>query len=177
MSLCYTVCMPAYLITGYPASGKSSIADELSRRGYAAYNTDDMPGLNHFVRKDGSVVDLSKGHIADKSDLEWVWNDAEMAKLLHSADQVFICAVTSRQHEYYDKFDKIFVLTIDEATMKDRLFSRTRSDFGKHPNELTMLLKGREGFQKQMLKVGAVPIDATQPLGKVVDDILGLIPT
>lgn len=165
--------MPAYLITGYPATGKSSVADELARRGYAAYNTDDIPGLSHHVHKDGTPVDLSKGHIEDKSELEWVWNKDKLTKLLHSADEVFICAITSRQHEFYDQFDKIFVLTIDEATLKHRLLTRTTNDFGKHPNEMKMLVDGREGFEQQMLKVGAVPVDATQPLAKVVDDILG----
>jgi len=161
------------LITGYPATGKSSVADELARRGYAAYNTDDMPGLSHHIHKDGTPVDLSKGHIEDKSKLEWVWNKAKFTELLHSADKVFICAITSRQHEFYDQFDKIFVLTIDEPTLRHRLHTRTTNDFGKHPNELKMLIEGREGFVKQMLKEGAITIDATQPLSKVVDDILG----
>ncbi len=164
--------MPAYLITGYPATGKSSVADELARRGYAAYNTDDMPGLSHHAHKDGTPVDLSKGHIEDKSELEWVWNKDKLMELLHSADQVFICAITSRQHEFYDQFDKIFVLTIDEATLKHRLLTRTTNDFGKHPNEMKMLVDGREGFEQQMFKVGAIPIDATRPLAGVVDEIL-----
>lgn len=167
--------MPAYLITGYPATGKSSVADELARRGYAAYNTDDMPGLSHHAHKDGTPVDLSKGHIEDKSELEWVWNKTKLKELLHSADQVFICAITSTQHEFYDQFDKIFVLTIDEATLKHRLLTRTTNDFGKHPNELKMLVDGREGFQQQMLKERAIPIDATQPLSKVADDIVAQI--
>lgn len=164
--------MPAYLITGYPATGKSSVADELARRGYAAYNTDDIPGLSHHAHKDGTPVDLSKGHIEDKSELEWVWNKDKLIELLHSADKVFICAITSRQHEFYDQFDKIFVLTIDEATLKHRLLTRTTNDFGKHPNEMKMLVDGREGFERQMLKEGAIPIDATQPLDKVADEIL-----
>ena len=165
--------MPAYLITGYPATGKSSVADELARRGYAAYNTDDIPGLSHHIHKDGTPVDLTKGHIEDKSELEWVWNKTKLTELLRSAGQVFICAITSRQHEFYDQFDKIFVLTIDEPTLKHRLLTRTTNDFGKHPNEMKMLVDGRKGFEQQMLEVGATPIDATQPLGEVVDDILG----
>ncbi|HKU18545.1 MAG TPA: AAA family ATPase [Candidatus Saccharimonadales bacterium] len=167
--------MAAYLITGYPATGKSSVADELARRGYDAYNTDDIPGLSHHVHKDGTPVDLSKGHIEDKSELEWVWNKDKLTELLHSADRVFICAITTRQHEFYDQFDKIFVLKIDEATLKRRLLTRTTNDFGKHPNELKMLVDGREGFERQMLKVGAIPIDAMQPLDKVVDDIIAHI--
>jgi len=164
--------MAAYLITGYPATGKSSVADELARRGYAAYDTDNLPGLNHYVHKDGTPVDFSKGHIEDQSEIESVWDKAEFTKLLQSADKVFICAVTSRQHEFYDQFDKIFVLTIDEPALKHRLLTRTTNDFGKHPNEMKMLVDGREGFEQQMLKVGAIPINVMQSLGEVVDDIL-----
>lgn len=164
--------MPAYLITGYPATGKSSVAEELARQGYAAYDTDGLPGLNHYTHKDGTPVDFNKGHIEDQSEIESVWNRDRLAELLDSAEEVFICAVTSRQHEFYDQFDKIFVLTIDEDTLKHRLLTRTTNSFGKHPNEMKILLEGREGFLRQMLKEGAVPIDATQALGKVVDDIL-----
>lgn len=165
--------MPAYLITGESGTGKSSVADELARRGHAAYNTDDMPGLTHFVYEDGTLVDLSKGHIEDKSELEWVWDAPKLTELLHSADVVFICAVTSRQHEFYDQFDKIILLTIDEPTLKRRLHTRTTNDYGKHPNEMALILAGREGFEQQMLEVGAIPVDATQPLDAVVNEILG----
>jgi len=165
--------MPVYLITGYPATGKSSVAEELQRRGYTAYDTDNLQGLNHYVHKDGTPVDFSKGHIEDQSEIESVWDRAKFAALLQSADVVFICAITSRQHEFYDQFDKIFVLTIDEATLKHRLLTRTTNNFGKHPNEMKMLVDGRKGFEEQMLKENATPIDAMQPLGKVVDDILG----
>ncbi len=164
--------MPAYLITGYPATGKSSVADELARRGYAAYDTDNLPELNHYTHKDGTPVDFSKGHVEDQSEIESVWDKAKLKELLRSADQVFICAVTSRQHEFYDQFDKIFVLTIDETTLKHRLLTRTTNDFGKHPNELKMLVDGRKGFEEQMLKERAIPINATQPLSDVADCIL-----
>ena len=167
--------MSAYLITGYPATGKSSVADELVRRGYTAYNTDAIPGLSHHVHKDGTPVDLSKGHIEDKSELDWVWDRAKLIKLLHSADQVFICAITSRQHEYYGQFDKIFVLDIDKATLKHRLLTRTTNDFGKHPNEMKMLLEGYESFMEQMLKEGAIQVNAMQPLANVTDDIVAQI--
>lgn len=163
--------MPAYLITGYPATGKSSVAQELARRGYTAYDTDNMPGVSHHIHKDGTPVDLSKGHIEDKSELDWVWDKVQLTKLLRSATDVFICAITSRQHEFYDQFDKIFVLMIDEDTLKHRLVTRTTNDFGKHPNEMAMLINGREGFAQQMIKEGAIPIDAVQTLSKVVDDI------
>lgn len=166
--------MKAYLITGYPGIGKSSVANELERRGYAAYDTDDLPGVTYHAHKDGSRVDLSRGHIEDKSNLDWVWDKAKLSELLTSADVVFICAITSKQHELYDRFDKIFVLAVDEGTLKHRLLMRTTNDFGKHPNEMKMLIDGYEGFMEQMTKAGAVSIDSSQPLKKVVDDIISL---
>ena len=68
--------MPAYLITGYPSSGKSSIASELKRRGYTPYDADELPGMTYNAYKDGSRVDLSLGHIADNSGLDWLWDSA-----------------------------------------------------------------------------------------------------
>jgi dephospho-CoA kinase len=168
--------MSAYLITGYPATGKSSVADELERRGYAAYNTDDMPGLTYHAHKDGTPADFSKSVPEDKSGYDWVWDKAKLEELLDSADTVFICAVTSKQHEFYDRFDRIFVLTLDEETMKHRLLTRTTNDYGKHPNELKDLLESREWFVKEMRKQGAIPIDARQSIEKTVDEILSRLP-
>lgn len=164
--------MPAYSITGYPASGRTSIASELERRGYTAYDTDELPGVTYHAHKDGSRVDLSLGHIADKSGLDWLWDSAKLAEHLESADTVFICAVTSEQHEFYDRYNKIFVLTIDEVTLKHRLTTRTSNDFGKHSNELKIVLVGRDSFVQQMLAAGAILVDATKPLTRVAGDIL-----
>lgn len=165
--------MAAYLITGYPATGKSTLADELTKRGFTAYDTDNMPGIAHHAHKDGRPLIFDEHNKPDDfSQYDWNWDKAKLHALIDSDTNVFICAVTSNQHEFYDQFDKLFVLDLDEATMKHRLLTRTTNDYGKHPNELKDLLDSREWFVREMKKHGATIIDASQPVSKVADDIL-----
>ena len=166
-----------YLITGFPGSGKSTVADELEKRGYAAYNTDDIPGISYFVdRTTKKPVSVPKNASSDwKLKHDWAWNPDKIQALLNNIKDVYIGAISSNQADFYDQFEKIFVLTIDEPTMRQRLASRSSENniFGKNPNELAHLLKIREEVQKQLLdNKKAIAIDATQSLEKVINTIL-----
>ena len=44
--------MGKYLITGVAGSGKSSVIDELRNRGFAAYDTDDLPDVTRLQDKE-----------------------------------------------------------------------------------------------------------------------------
>ncbi len=76
------------------------------------------------------------------------------------------------QHDFRHYFQKVFTLRIDDETLKERLMNRTNNDYGKHPEELARQLEWNKkvvedsGYRQNIL------IDATQPLDKVVDNIL-----
>src|SRR4051812_13441327 len=128
------LCMKC-LVTGQAGSGKSSVAAELRRRGFTAYDTDAMPELTGF---DYAETGLPVGpgeieHPIDFSRFSWNWRLDPLRELLASAENVFICAITSNTVELAHLFDRVFVLVPDRETLARRLRARTTNPFGKHP--------------------------------------------
>jgi hypothetical protein len=76
------------------------------------------------------------------------------------------------RNQVWHLFSKTIYLTIDEATLRERLATRTSNDFGKSDHELAAVLKWHKVGPEQYRTFGATIIDATQPLADVVDDVL-----
>ena len=72
-------------------------------------------------------------------------------------------------------FDKVILLSIDEATMRERVARRTTSDFGKHAYELNLMLGRIKSVDDDYRCYGAVIIDGTRPLNEVVDKIIQVV--
>lgn len=163
-----------YLITGVAGTGKSTVARELQKRGYAAYDAD--AGFSYYVEKTtGKRCD----HPQTPS-LEWyaeherVFDEQVLEELFkkHADEDIFLCCITANQAKYYSQFDKIFLLTADDMTIADRLKMRTNSDFGKHPVDLHRVLSGRPDFDQSVRATDAIEIDSTQPIDQVIEQII-----
>ena len=73
--------------------------------------------------------------------------------------------------DFLHHFTKVFILRIDDDTMRRRLRERTNNDFGKQPEEVELMLgRNRSGERP----AGAIDVDATKPLDQVVDEVLRL---
>jgi broad-specificity NMP kinase len=171
-----TISCVKYLITGQAGSGKSSIAHELCRRGYAAYDTDSVPGATGFDYAD-SGLPVPAGtceirHPIDFQRFAWNWRLEILTDLLVSADDVFICAITSNTVEMRHLFDRVFVLRVETDVLRQRLCERTDNSFGKVPREAEAVIAHNRVIADEWKDRGAIVIDANQPLGSVVDDII-----
>lgn len=160
--------MVAYLITGESGTGKSSVATELSRRGYLAYDADATLAY-HADRVTGKPIFEKLEHYAETA---WLWDVTKLRELLDHREDVFLTGGSDNQHEFYPLFAKIFVLTLDATTLTRRLQNRQPGDYGMHPEELQDILRTFAGFTRQIIEDGANPIDAKQALAIVVDEIL-----
>lgn len=164
--------MPKYLVTGNAGSGKSAVIEELKKRGYAAFNTDDLPDVTRLEDLSGQPADPPRP--VDWSKYGWNWQEKGLKQILNSQPTVFVAAIVSNQQKFYPLFDRIFVLTIDKKTLKHRLTTRTSNDYGKHPDELKEILQGHSAFQGRLASgtSSKILVDGTQPLPKVVNEIL-----
>jgi dephospho-CoA kinase len=163
-----------YLVTGQAGSGKSSLAEELRRRGFTAYDTDSMPDVTGFDYADTGLP-VGPGeieHPIDFSRFSWNWRLERLNELLASADDVFICAITSNTVEQLHLFDRIFVLVLDRETLARRLRERTNNTFGKDPREAEPVLAHNDMIADEWRARGGIPIDANRPLEAVVDEIV-----
>lgn len=174
--------MPLYYVTGISGSGKSSVRDELKRRGYTAFGTDEDDLAYFYHNQTGKRI---KNHVAIedrtpewRAQHTWKLSRARAEGLLKQSkgSAVFLCGVTANDaDELWDLFSKVFALFIDEDTLKHRIASRTNNDFGKSAHELQILIEWQKTAKEDYSKLGAVLIDATKPLGQVVDQILEIV--
>lgn len=164
--------MGKYLITGRGGSGKSTICRELQRRGYPAFDADEVPGLCRWEnRQTGEPIEVDPAGYIDYKKISWAWQDVVFKRLFAEHDDLILCGSSSNQEDYHSLFDAVLVLTLDKKTHDHRL--RTRDfDYGKHPDLRREIVEHHQLFAKRMIAAGAVAVDATQPLDKVVDEIL-----
>lgn len=168
--------MAKFLVTGYPSTGKSSIAHELRERGHFAYDTESMRGYMHAEEiTSGRRVLLPSPVPADWfNSYRYVWDIDRVTQLLGQHDDVYVCALADNQEELYSTFDKIFLLLLDETLMRHRLEWRTTTRYGKDRNELSDIMKMHGHFESSLLNAGAIGINTDKALPDVVSEILKL---
>ncbi|PYE87175.1 AAA family ATPase [Phyllobacterium leguminum] len=153
-----------YLIEGVSGTGKTSVCDELQRRGYhsihgdreLAYQGDPETGepLDGFAHEHHIWdVDKVRAFVADQS---------------HAAS--FFCGGSRNFGRFIDLFDAVFVLEIDPDILNRRLAARPESEFGGRAREREFI--ARLHATKEDVPKDAIMIDATAPLVQVVDAIL-----
>lgn len=167
--------MSLFLITGWPATGKSTVCTELRKRGYAAYDGDN-DYLSWFFDKTGRPVLIPD----EERTLDFVLNHP---RIIHrdiikafaneyENKPAFICNNPQNEPELQDLFDKIFALVIDVDTMKHRLATRTTNTWGKLPYELQYTLDNLQERDDMYERYSYTKVDALQPIKGVVDQIL-----
>src|SRR5215208_4189572 len=154
-----------YLVEGLSGAGKSSVYEELIRRGYKAISTD--RAWKYHTDPDTGLPGRPIHH--DNS----MWNQQKAVSELESPEPevLFVCGSSRNRERFLPYFTKIFSLRIDDDTMRRRLQERTNNDFGKQPEEVELMLRLNRSDEKP---AGAIDVDATQPLHQVVDELLRL---
>jgi len=168
-----------YLIEGVSGTGKTSVCQELRRRGYAAINGDRELAYQGDPTTGEKIEDLSHGlptSLAPNIIHEHhIW-DVEKVRALaanQDDDATFFCGGSRNFKQFIDVFDDVFILDVDTETLIERLDSRPDDEWGKRKNERELIL--RLHATKEDIPSRGIVIDATQPLVRVVDEILSHI--
>lgn len=155
-----------YLVEGLSGTGKSSVYEELIRRGYHAVTTD--RAWKYFVDPETGLPG-GPAHYDNHR-----WDEQRALRELESPepDALFVCGSSRNRDQFLPHFTTVVNLRVDDDTMRRRLRERTDNSFGKQPWELDLMLRLNRNDEKP---TGAVDLDATQPLGQVVDELLRLV--
>src|SRR5215203_6571246 len=153
------------LVEGLSGTGKSSVYEELIRRGYTAISTD--RAWKYFVDPDTGLP----GGPAHYDNHRWDEQKAVSELESPEPDVLFVCGSSRNRDRFLTHFTKVFNLRIDDDNMRRRLEERTNNEFGKQSDEVELMLRLNRSDEKPD---GAIDVDATQPLRQVVDELLRL---
>ncbi len=177
---CILFAMALIYITGISGSGKSTIAQELKKRRYEAIDADN-DGYNQWHNNETNEIVPSPGdkivHTPEwLATHGWVTSIEKVTKLAERAKNktIFFCSTAGHEKELWALYSRVICLVIDENTLKHRVATRDSNTFGKKKHELDAILKWLPGKEENYRKFGATIVDATQPLNKVVDEIIKL---
>lgn len=154
-----------YLIEGLSGTGKTSVCDELQRRGY------------HAVHGDRDLAyrgDPETGEPTDRSGhAHHVWDVGKVQALVANHDEAvtFFCGGSRNFAAFMELFDAVFVLEVDLDTLNRRLDARPDSEWGGGtPTDRELIARWHKS--KEEVPQNGISIDATAPIPHVVDSIL-----
>lgn len=168
-----------YLIEGMSGTGKTTVAEELQRRGYhvlhgdreLAYRGDPKTGepvYEPIHEGEGDRVAWQQEHHL------WDIEKVKSAVADHSRAISFFCGGSRNFAKFINLFDGVFVLHVDDIeTLYRRLderVARDPTDWGGKREEkelLARLYQTQEGVPKN-----GIVIDASAPVARAVDEIL-----
>lgn len=153
-----------FLVEGVSGTGKTSVCDELNRRGYRAINGDRELAYEGHPETGEPVDGASHEH--------HIWNVPRVRALV--ADQgeraTFFCGGSRNFSSFIGLFDEVFVLDVDLGTLQRRLDQRPRDEWGSQPWERELVIRLHR--TKEDIPSTGIVVDATPPIADVVDTIL-----
>ena len=156
-----------YLIDGVSCAGKTTVCNELQRRGYHAIHGDEA--LAYWG-------DLQTGEpVGGRPDEQrtWIWDVEKVSALVadHTHAVTFFCGGSRNSDRFISLFDEVFVLEIDLDTLNRRLAARPEDEWGGTASEGESFARLQHAT-KEGLPTNAIIIDTTAPLSSIVDTIL-----
>ncbi|MGV8907918.1 MAG: AAA family ATPase [Propionicimonas sp.] len=153
-----------YLIEGVSGTGKTSVCHELLGRGHHAINGD----TELAYQGDPETGVRLEGH----SHEHHIWQVEKVRALVagKEAAVTFFCGGSRNFSDFIELFDGVFVLEVDGDTLDRRLSERGEDEWGGKPNERKLVMRLHQ--TREDIPHNAIVIDATAPIGKVVDEIL-----
>jgi len=154
-----------YLVEGLSGTGKTSVCDELQRRGHHAVHGD----RELAYQGDPETGEPVPGTVHEHH----LWHEAKVRALVadrtHAA--TFFCGGSRNVARFIDLFDEVFVLQVDLATLHRRLDERPDDEWaGGKPTERARIVRWQQTGGD--VPPHGVPVDATVPVEQVVDEIL-----
>ncbi|MGP4038697.1 AAA family ATPase [Gracilibacillus sp. D59] len=153
-----------YLIEGVSCTGKTTVCNELQRRGYHAIHGD---------RELAYQGDPETGTPTDSATHEnHIWHVDKVKALVANQDEAvtFFCGGSRNFSKFLDLFDGVFVLDVDIDTLNRRLDERPENEFGGKKTERELIVRLHQ--TKEDIPKNGIIINANASIEHVVDEII-----
>ena len=153
-----------FLIEGVSCAGKTTVCNELQRRGFQAIHGDRELAYQGDPETGEPTAGFAHQH--------HIWNVDRVKAIIAGQDEAvtFFCGGSRNFSKFIDLFDGVFVLDLDHDTLQRRLLARPEDEYGGKPAQREHVTRLHE--TKEDLPENGVIIDATAPVAQVVDEII-----
>lgn len=156
--------------------GKTTVVNELSVRGYTAYDADnrDLALSRLEIKETGEPVEWPEGYV-DWHYYSWNANEDRLQELLASNDTVFIAGFLGNQEKLYRYFDTLIALTINPEEHDRRLRARPKREFGDDDKNNQRRLEKYPIHLAKFIDSGFITVDNSGSIEQTVNHILQII--
>ena len=133
--------------------GKSTLLDELSRRGYETVDTDN----GGWHRPDGT------------------WDERRMGALLDRLATVVVSGTAENQGRFYDRFHHVVLLSAPLAVLIERVVGRSNNPYGKTAEQQADIESYVREVEPLLRRGATVTLDGRRPVGELADVVEQLI--
>ncbi|HZX03501.1 AAA family ATPase [Kribbella sp.] len=140
--------MTRILITGMSGAGKTTVLDELARRGHHTVDTDH----DDWTLPDGT------------------WDEPRMHQLL-AQPEVIVSGTVENQGSFYDRFHHVVLFTAPLEILIDRVRRRTNNPYGRTPAEQGEIAHYVRTVEPLLRRGATLEVDTRQPISALADTI------
>lgn len=167
-------------VTGSATSGKTAVAEALAERGYAAYDTDDPghTGLSgwHNLETGEYVAGFNELEVTPELLETHIWRlaDGAIPRLQKEAKEqpVYLCGLLRDPNPVVEASRYVVWLATDEETIRERFKLPREVTWGQEEWQIRRTIALNDEREEQFRRLGAIMLDARQPLTQVVNDLV-----
>jgi len=145
--------MVRVLVTGMSGVGKTTLLDELRRRGYLTVDTD----------YDG-------WELPDRT-----WDEARIDRLLARNPDVIVSGTVENQRHFYDRFEHVVLLSAPLDILLERVSRRPNNPYGKTPEQRAEIAYYMQTVEPLLQRGATRQLDARRPISELADAIERLV--
>ena len=145
--------MARVLVTGMSGAGKTTVLEEIRRRGHTTVDTD----------YDG--WELPNG----------MWDEQRMGHLLASHRDVVVSGTVENQGRFYDRFEHVVLLSAPLHVLVERVSTRTNNPYGTTPEQRAEIAQYLDTVEPLLRRGATLELDGQRPASKLADAIEDLV--
>lgn len=169
--------MKRIYITGVSGTGKTTISNELKKRGILSLDISiKNPNLDCYWENKKTK---ERVQYKPDADMEWfklhgrICDPVVLKNYLNNHKEiVVITGLASNQDEYLDIFDEVILLQCKEEVFLNRMENRTTNLFGKKQIEREQMLGWYKDFEKNLIQKGAKPLNNDGDISEIVERVI-----
>lgn len=164
------------LITGVSGSGKSTLGKKLHELGYVVHDIENIPDM--FTVTDTRTGEILKewdtNNLEQIRNLKFACNKEKLAALItqEKSQIAFYNGTATNIGEIVPLFSTVILLSVIPETLRHRLATRTTHDFARTPEMQRWILEIKGPFEGNLIKQGAIVIDANRDVDDTANKVL-----